>query len=109
MQKMAVSNILISGLKGLGVEIGIFLTLLISLLCEPLVFLWVLLFFFLIQRRFCLLFFSIAKNVVLGGVKSVTLHDTGSVELSDLSSQVQVTYNIVIICSIQTMKDFLIN
>ncbi|XP_068718241.1 ubiquitin-like modifier-activating enzyme 1 [Montipora capricornis] len=49
MQKMAVSNILISGLKGLGVEI--------------------------------------AKNVALGGVKSVTLHDTGSVELSDLSSQ----------------------
>ncbi|XP_015770174.1 PREDICTED: LOW QUALITY PROTEIN: ubiquitin-like modifier-activating enzyme 1 [Acropora digitifera] len=49
MQKMAVSNILISGLKGLGVEI--------------------------------------AKNVVLGGVKSVTLHDTGLVELSDLSSQ----------------------
>ncbi|CAH3177011.1 unnamed protein product, partial [Porites evermanni] len=49
MKKMAVSNVLISGLKGLGVEI--------------------------------------AKNVVLGGVKSVTLHDTGNVEMSDLSSQ----------------------
>ncbi|KAJ7390880.1 E1 ubiquitin-activating protein [Desmophyllum pertusum] len=49
MKKMAVSNVLISGLKGLGVEI--------------------------------------AKNVVLGGVKSVTLHDSGSVEMSDLSSQ----------------------
>ncbi|KAK3736400.1 hypothetical protein QZH41_017900 [Actinostola sp. cb2023] len=49
MKKMAASNILISGLKGLGVEI--------------------------------------AKNVVLGGVKSVTLHDTGNVEGSDLSSQ----------------------
>ncbi|RMX55708.1 hypothetical protein pdam_00019099 [Pocillopora damicornis] len=49
MKKMATSNILISGLKGLGVEI--------------------------------------AKNVVLGGVKSVTLHDSGNVEMSDLSSQ----------------------
>ncbi|EDO33332.1 predicted protein [Nematostella vectensis] len=49
MKKMAVSNVLISGLRGLGVEI--------------------------------------AKNVVLGGVKSVTLHDTGAVELSDLTSQ----------------------
>lgn len=26
--------------------------------------------------------------MVLGGVKSVTLHDTGNVEMSDLSSQV---------------------
>lgn len=32
---------------------------------------------------------SSAKNVVLGGVKSVTLHDTGCVEISDLSSQVR--------------------
>lgn len=32
---------------------------------------------------------SAAKNVVLGGVKSVTLHDSGNVEMSDLSSQVK--------------------
>jgi ubiquitin-activating enzyme E1 len=38
MKKMANSNVLISGMKGLGIEI--------------------------------------AKNVVLGGVKSVTIHDT---------------------------------
>jgi molybdopterin/thiamine biosynthesis adenylyltransferase len=30
----------------------------------------------------------IAKNIVLGGVKSATLHDTGSVNVEDLSSQV---------------------
>uniref|UniRef100_A0A1W7R9A6 E1 ubiquitin-activating enzyme n=1 Tax=Hadrurus spadix TaxID=141984 RepID=A0A1W7R9A6_9SCOR len=49
MRQMASSDVLISGMKGLGVEI--------------------------------------AKNVILGGVKSVTIHDTGACELSDLSSQ----------------------
>lgn len=52
MRKMGSSNILISGMKGLGVEI--------------------------------------AKNVVLAGVKSVTIHDPDNVELSHLSSQVNV-------------------
>ncbi|EGF81957.1 hypothetical protein BATDEDRAFT_19117 [Batrachochytrium dendrobatidis JAM81] len=49
MEKMSLSNVLIIGLKGLGIEI--------------------------------------AKNVVLAGVKSVTLHDSAPVQLSDLSSQ----------------------
>lgn len=49
MKKMAVSDVLISGLGGLGVEI--------------------------------------AKNVILAGVKSVTLHDTAVCTLKDLSSQ----------------------
>ncbi|XP_050732741.1 ubiquitin-like modifier-activating enzyme 1 isoform X1 [Eriocheir sinensis] len=49
MRRMASSDILISGLGGLGVEI--------------------------------------AKNVILGGVKSVTLHDTKNAQLSDLNSQ----------------------
>lgn len=31
-----------------------------------------------------------AKNVVLGGVKSVTLHDDRNVEITDLSSQVSI-------------------
>ena len=31
---------------------------------------------------------EIAKNVVLGGVKSVTVHDVEPVQVSDLSSQV---------------------
>ncbi|KAJ3186739.1 SPS-sensor component ptr3 [Gaertneriomyces sp. JEL0708] len=49
MKKMSASNVLIIGLKGLGVEI--------------------------------------AKNVILAGVKSVTLYDPNPVKLSDLSSQ----------------------
>ncbi|OAQ28961.1 ubiquitin-activating emzyme E1 [Linnemannia elongata AG-77] len=49
MKKMGTSNILIIGLKGLGIEI--------------------------------------AKNVVLAGVKSVTLYDPAPVELTDLSTQ----------------------
>lgn len=49
MRRMQLSNVLISGMKGLGVEI--------------------------------------AKNVVLGGVKSVTIHDTGVATWTDLSSQ----------------------
>jgi len=49
MQRMATSDVLISGMGGLGVEI--------------------------------------AKNIILGGVKSVTLHDSSSCQASDLSSQ----------------------
>ncbi|KAK1602226.1 hypothetical protein QYE76_037530 [Lolium multiflorum] len=48
MKRLFASNVLVSGLQGLGVEI--------------------------------------AKNLVLAGVKSVTLHDDGNVELWDLSS-----------------------
>jgi len=51
MRKMNASNILISGMKGLGVEI--------------------------------------AKNLILGGVKSCVLHDTEPVHISDLASQVK--------------------
>lgn len=47
---MAHSSVLVSGMKGLGIEI--------------------------------------AKNVVLAGVKSVTIHDQGNAEWLDLSSQV---------------------
>lgn len=50
MRRMQSSNVLISGMRGLGIEI--------------------------------------AKNVVLGGVKSVTIHDTGNAAWSDLSAQV---------------------
>jgi len=49
MRKMAQSTVLISGMRGLGVEI--------------------------------------AKNVILGGVRSVALHDEGVAEFKDLSSQ----------------------
>lgn len=37
---------------------------------------------------FTVLLFCTAKNVVLAGVKSVTIHDPDAVELSHLSSQV---------------------
>lgn len=53
MRKMASSDVLISGLGGLGVEV--------------------------------------AKNVILGGVKSVTLHDTVACAYRDLSSQFYLT------------------
>lgn len=53
MRRMASSNVLISGLGGLGVEI--------------------------------------AKNVILGGVKSVTLHDDALCQISDLGSQFYLT------------------
>lgn len=51
MRRMGASTVLISGMRGLGVEV--------------------------------------AKNVVLAGVKSVTIHDEGTVAWGDLSSQVQ--------------------
>lgn len=53
MRRMASSDVLISGLGGLGVEI--------------------------------------AKNVILGGVKSVTLHDEALCSINDLSSQFYIT------------------
>ncbi|KAM6141160.1 ubiquitin-like modifier-activating enzyme 1 [Erethizon dorsatum] len=49
MKHLQKSNVLVSGLRGLGVEI--------------------------------------AKNIILGGVKAVTLHDEGTAQWSDLSSQ----------------------
>lgn len=53
MRRMASSDVLISGLGGLGVEI--------------------------------------AKNVILGGVKSVTLHDVAQCKIQDLTSQFYLT------------------
>lgn len=50
MQRLAKTTVLVSGMKGLGVEI--------------------------------------AKNIILAGVKSVTVHDLGNTQWSDLSSQV---------------------
>ncbi|XP_061473709.1 ubiquitin-like modifier-activating enzyme 7 isoform X2 [Rhineura floridana] len=55
MQKMATTAVLVSGMKGLGVEI--------------------------------------AKNIVLAGVKSVTVHDQNDAQWSDLSSQFYLSEN----------------
>ncbi len=57
MRRMACSDVLISGLGGLGVEI--------------------------------------AKNVILGGVKSVTLHDQANCSWSDLSSQFYLSESVI--------------
>jgi len=37
---------------------------------------------------------EIAKNIILGGAKSVIVHDCGQVDYSDLSSQVDKTHSI---------------
>lgn len=50
MKRLQISSVLVSGMRGLGVEI--------------------------------------AKNIILGGVKDVTLHDQGTTQWADLSSQV---------------------
>ncbi|CAM9144146.1 unnamed protein product, partial [Rangifer tarandus platyrhynchus] len=55
MKHLQASSVLVSGLRGLGVEI--------------------------------------AKNIILGGVKAVTLHDEGTAQWADLSSQVVVLTN----------------
>lgn len=70
MKRMAASNVLIVGMRGLGVEIG--------------------------TRRFetaspMYTNLSVAKNVILAGVKSVTVYDPEPVEMPDLSSQVRDT------------------
>ncbi|KAF7249672.1 Ubiquitin-like modifier-activating enzyme 1 [Varanus komodoensis] len=57
MQKMSMADVLVSGMKGLGVEI--------------------------------------AKNIILAGVNSVTLHDQDNVKWSDLSSQFYLSENVV--------------
>jgi ubiquitin-activating enzyme E1 len=68
MKKMAASNVLIVGMQGLGVEIGA---------SAP-------------ER--CRVYDPdslTAKNVVLAGVKSVTIFDPELVRVQDLSSQVR--------------------
>jgi hypothetical protein len=65
MKKMATSNVLIVGMKGLGVEIGKFRALV---------------------RRYTT--DSIAKNIALAGVKTVTVYDPSPVEIADLGTQV---------------------
>jgi len=59
---MSASSVLVVGLNGLGCEIGTHS-----------------------QAFFVLM---LAKNVILAGVKSVTLYDPTPVQMSDLSTQV---------------------
>jgi molybdopterin/thiamine biosynthesis adenylyltransferase len=72
MKKMSAAHVLVVGLKGLGVEIGKL--------------------FLLIENKmygFTNIRFELAKNVVLAGVKSVTLYDPEPAQISDLSTQVK--------------------
>jgi ubiquitin-activating enzyme E1 len=62
MHQLASAHVLISGMRGLGVEI--------------------------------------AKNIILGGVKSVIIHDCGQVDYTDLSSQVENKINLDILIEI---------
>ncbi len=55
MQRLGNAHVLISGMRGLGVEI--------------------------------------AKNIILGGAKSVIIHDSGKVGIADLSSQVKKSHS----------------
>lgn len=67
MKKMAASNVLIVGMKGLGVEVGE------------------------LNRLHMVASFELilsAKNVALAGVKSVTIYDPSPVEIADLGTQV---------------------
>jgi molybdopterin/thiamine biosynthesis adenylyltransferase len=64
MAKMLQSSVFLSGLGGLGVEIG-----------------WS-------RPAVCLLLIGgVAKNIALAGVKLLTLHDTRATSLLDLSAQ----------------------
>ena len=68
MKRMAVSNVLLIGCNGNGVETG----------PSP----------FLFRFYHNSDFISSAKNLALAGVKSVTIQDTAVVQHSDLASQV---------------------
>ena len=72
MKKMSVAHVLIIGLKGLGVEIGKTVLQKQRVLANFLI----------------ILFVFAAKNVILAGVKSVTLYDPEAAQLHDLSTQV---------------------
>jgi ubiquitin-activating enzyme E1 len=78
MKKMATSNVLIVGMKGLGVEIGKFRALV---------------------RRYTT--DSIAKNIALAGVKTVTVYDPSPVEIADLGTQVSSLLSTLALADVQ--------
>lgn len=81
MRRMAGAAVLISGAGGLGVEIGGLGGTRSCLCVEP-----------CCMHRFTAPSLSAAaKNVILAGVRSVTIHDTKATELRDLSAQFYLT------------------
>ncbi|KAJ0953406.1 putative THIF-type NAD/FAD binding, ubiquitin-activating enzyme E1, FCCH domain-containing protein [Helianthus annuus] len=110
MRRLFASNVLISGMQGLGAEIASLQTILFKRFADgacsairtlsvavAVIFLPFLLEYriqqtgygqscFFFRNSFIILNISCSKNLILAGVKSVTLHDEGLVELWDLSS-----------------------
>lgn len=72
MKRMAVSNVLVVGLQGLGAEIGT-----PSLYCQRML------------GRLADMIVLEAKNLALAGVKSVTVFDPEPVTVQDLGTQVR--------------------
>lgn len=70
MKKMASSNVLVVGVQGLGAEVGEYMRITFA------------------TRHSDVHFSLSAKDVVLAGVKSVTIYDPEPVTIQDLSSQV---------------------
>ena len=69
MKRMAASDVIILGMRGLGVEIG-------SSSSHPL-------------PSPCSSVLLAAKNICLAGVKSVTIYDPEPVQMADLGTQVR--------------------
>lgn len=85
MRRMATANVLVIGLNGLGVEVGEYLSLagvVRALFLTQTEFLPP----FLVSTIYFLIICA-AKNVILAGLKSVTLHDRAEVSLRDLGAQ----------------------
>ena len=80
MKKMAKSAVLVSGMK------GNYYYCFFSIFCV-LFFKIIYLIFFFFHKLILGLGLEVAKNIILGGVKSVTLHDEENAEIIDLSSQ----------------------
>ena len=49
---------------------------------------------------------EVAKNIILGGVKSVTIHDTDNCEIKDLASQVNFFTLQIMKCELSNIFQF---
>ncbi|PNX86334.1 ubiquitin-activating enzyme E1 1-like protein, partial [Trifolium pratense] len=79
MRRLFGADVLVSGMQGLGVEIVFDLEFLL-IACH------IVIVVSSVDFRLVSCCLDIAKNLILAGVKSVTLHDVGNVELWDMSS-----------------------
>ena len=85
---MAASNVLVIGMKGLGVEIGSSgLTMKSFKICGMII-------------------GYLAKNVALAGVKSVTIYDPNPVEIADLGTQVSIWLKLLLVQAEASLSSF---